>query len=154
MRARAKSTAAVAASLTLFAGVGVVASADAATSRELKACWKAPTGATLPLTVTVTGPQYGQRTLANGTCKDWDVPTGRYTLSANASGIRTTFNASPQGRERVCGSSAFKNFRVYAVVTQFGTTRTIMLNEGGGSFTVRVVKDRLTKANYRLQCLK
>jgi hypothetical protein len=154
MRTRATSIAAVAASLTLVAGLAVVASADAATTRELKACWQAPTGATLPLTVTVTGPQFGQRTLANGTCKAWDVPSGTYTLRANASGIRTTFNASPQGRETVCGSSSFKNFRVYAVVTRLGTTRTIMLSESGGSFSVPVTKNRLTKANFRLQCSK
>lgn len=153
MRARAMATAAVAASLTLVGGLAVT-SADAATTRELKACWQAPTGATLPLTVTVTGPQFGQRTLANGTCKSWDVPSGTYTLKANATGIRTTFNASPQGRETVCGSSSFKNFRVFAVVTRLGTTRTVMLSESGGSFSVRVVKDRLTKANLRLQCLK
>jgi hypothetical protein len=153
MRARAKSTAAVAASLTLVAGVAVVASADAATSRELKACWKAPTDNALPLTVTVTGPQYGQRTLANGTCKSWDVPSGTYTLKANANGVRTTFNASPQGRETVCGKSSFKNFRLYAVITRLGTSRTVMLSESGGNVSVGVRKDRLTKVAYRLQCL-
>lgn len=152
MRARAMTTAAVAASLTLVGGVAVT-SADAATTRELKACWQAPTGATLPLTVTVTGPQFGQRTLANGTCKSWDVPSGTYTLKANANGIRTTFNASPQGRETVCGKSSFKNFRVYAVITRLGTTRTVMLSESGGNVSVGVKANRLTKVNFRLQCL-
>jgi len=152
MRARAMSTAAVAASLTLMAGV-VATSSDAATTKELKACWAAPTTNTLPLTVTVSGPQYGQRTLANRTCKDWDVPSGTYRLTANASAIRTLFNASPQGRAELCGSSKYKNFRVYANVSEFGNTRTVMLSESGGSFTVRVKKDRLTKANFRVQCL-
>lgn len=153
MRARAMSAAAVAASLALVGGVAVT-SADAATKRELKACWQAPTGATLPLTVTVTGPQFGQRTLANRTCKSWDVPSGTYTLKVNANGIRTTFNASPQGRETVCGKSSFKNFRVYAVVTRLGTTRTVMLSESGGNLSVPVRKNRLTKVDFRLQCLK
>lgn len=152
MRTRTKSTAAAAASLTLLAGV-VAASADGATTRELKACWKAPTGNVLPLTVTVSGPQYGQRTLANGTCKSWDVPGGTYRLTANASAIRTLFNASPQGREALCGKSSFKNFRVYANVSEFGNTRTVRLGESGGSFTVRVKKNHLTKANFRVQCL-
>ena len=152
MRTRAISTAAVAASLTLVAGLTATA-ADAGTTRELKACWAAPTGNTLPLTITVRGPQFGQRTLANGTCKAWDVPSGTYSLDANATAIRTAFNASPQGRATVCGKSSFKNFRVYAVVTQFGTTRTVRLNESGGRFSVRVKKGHLTKANFRLECL-
>lgn len=152
MRARASSTAAVAASLTLVAGLAAT-SADAATTRELKSCWQAPTGNVLPLTVTVRGPQFGQRTLANGTCKAWDVPTRTYSLEANASAIRTLFNGSPQGREKLCGKSSFKNFRVVAVVSRLGTTRTVTLGESGGKFSVGVRKDRLTKVNFRIQCL-
>lgn len=151
MRVRASSTAAVAASLTLLAGL-TAASADAGTTRELKACWQAPTGNTLPLTITVRGPQFGQRTLANGTCKAWDVPAGTYTLTANATALRTLFNGSPQGREALCGKSSFHNFRVYAVISRLGTTRTVLLSESGGSFTVGVKKDRLTRANFRVQC--
>jgi Flp pilus assembly protein TadG len=151
MRARALSTAAVAASLTLVAGL-TLTSAEASSFRELKACWKAPTGNTLPLTVTVSGRQFGQRTLANGTCKAWDVPTGNYTLTANAAAIRTTFNASPQGRATVCGKSSFHHFRVYAVVTRLGTTRTVTLGDSGGSVGVHVRKNHLTKVNFRLHC--
>ncbi len=151
MPVRALSTAAVATSLTLLAGIGAT-SADALTARELSACWKAPTGNTLPLTITVSGPQFGQRTLANGTCKAWDVPTGTYKLTANASALRTLFNGSPQGREALCGKSSFHNFRVYAIVTRLGTTRTVLLGESGGSFTVGVRKGRLTKATFRVQC--
>jgi hypothetical protein len=151
MRARTSAAAAIAASVTLLAGL-TATSADAYTVRELKACWKAPTGNTLPLTVTVTGKQFGQRTLANGTCKAWDVPTGNYTLTANAAAIRTTFNASPQGRATVCGKSSFHNFRVYAVVFQSGTSRTVMLGRSGGSVSVHVRKGHLTKLNFRLLC--
>jgi hypothetical protein len=151
MRARALSTAAAAASLTLLAGL-TATSADAGTTRELKACWQAPTANTLPLTIKVSGPQHGERTLANGTCKAWDVPSGTYTLTANASAIRTLFNASPQGRVTLCGKSKFHNFRVYAVITRAGTTRTVLLGESGGSFTVRVRQNHLTKANFRIQC--
>ena len=151
MRTRAISTAAVAASLTLLTGL-VATSAEARTTRELKACWQAPTGNTLPLTITVSGRQYGQRTLANGTCKAWDVPTGNYRLAANASGLRTLFDASPQGREAVCEKSSFKDFHVVANVSQRGTTRTVVLGASGGSFEVRVIKNRLTKANFRLVC--
>jgi hypothetical protein len=151
MRLRALPTAAVAASLTLLAGL-TATSADARTTRELKVCWQAPTGNTLPLTIEVSGRQHGERALANGTCKAWDVPSGSYTLTAKASAIRTIFNASPQGRDTVCGKSSFHNFRVVAAVTQRGTTRTVRLGESGGSFGVQVRAGHLTKANFRLEC--
>lgn len=152
MRVRTVTTTAIAASLTLVAGL-IAVSADARTERELKACWQAPTGATLPLTIKISGRQHGERALANGTCKAWDVPSGTYTYTAKAQAIRTIFNASPQGRATVCGKSSFHNFRVVAAVTQRGTTRIVRLGESGGSFSVQVRSGHLTKANFRLQCL-
>ena len=151
MRSRAFSTAAVATSVVMLAGL-TVTSADATTRRELKACWLAPTLSPLPLTVTVRGPQFGQRTLDNGTCKAWDVPSGTYRLTANATAIRTTFNASPQGRATVCGKSSYKNFRVFAVVTRGTRTSTVLLSESGGTVSVGVKQGRLTKVNFRLRC--
>ncbi|MBA3745218.1 hypothetical protein [Sporichthya sp.] len=127
-------------------------SADAFTAKELKACWAAPVGGALNLTVAVSGPQTGQRTLPNGTCKAWDVPAGVYKFSANANAIRTIFDSGPAGRTSVCGNAAFTGFNVYANVSRLKQSYTVTLGSNGGSFNVPVSKNKLTKANFRIKC--
>lgn len=151
-RTAALSTAAVAASLTVVAATVVAGSADAFTEKELKACWAAPVGGSLPLTVSVSGRQTGQRTLSNGTCKAWDVPAGVYTFSANAGAIRAIFDSGPAGRTAVCGNAAFTGFNVFATVKRLQQTYTVTLGNNGGSFNVPVSKNKLTKANFRIKC--
>ncbi len=151
-RTAALSTAAVAASLSVVAATVVAGSADAFTEKELKACWAAPVGGSLPLTVAVSGPQTGLRTLTNGTCKAWDVPAGVYTFSANASATRAIFDSGPAGRTSVCGNSSFTGFNVYANVSRLQQSYTVTLGSNGGSFNVPVSKNKLTKANFRIKC--
>lgn len=140
-----------AASLTLVAVV-VAAQAGAFTEKELKACWKSPTAGSLPLTISVTGPQTGVRTITSGNCKAWDVPAGTYTLTADATSLKATFDSGPAGKTQVCGNAAATGFRVYANVVRLGTQQTVLLTDTGGAFGVKVTKGRLTKANFRLQC--
>jgi hypothetical protein len=150
-RTAALSTAAVAASLTLVAGL-VATSADAFSEKELKACWKSPTAGSLPLTVRVSGPERGVRTLTSGNCKEWDVVAGVYTFTADANAIKSLFASGPAGKTAVCGNAAATSFRVIANVIRFGQSSTVLLNDTGGSFHIQVLKNKLSKANFRLQC--
>ena len=151
-RKTAVTAAAGAAALSLVAGV-TAHQAGAFTAKELKVCWDAPGVSALTLPVTVSGPEFGSRVLTDGNCKAWDVKAGTYRIKLNTTAIHTLFHTSAAGRTAVCGSSGFTSFDVVANNLSKKTLSTVSLSEFGGSFNLKVQKNRLSRSLVRIHCM-
>lgn len=145
----AVTTAAVAASLSLVAGM-TAHQAGAFTSKELKVCWESPGAAKLP--VVVSGPERGSRLLADGACKSWDVRAGIYTITINAQAIETLFESGAAGRTAVCGTDAVTGYSLSSSNKRLQNYSTVALSDSGGSFNLKVTKNRLSRALVKLTC--
>lgn len=145
----ALATAAVAGSLSLIAGM-TAHQAGAFTSKELKVCWESPGTAKLP--VVVSGPERGSRLLADGACKAWDVVPGVYTISINASAIEVLFDSGAAGRTAVCGKADVTGYALSSSNKRLQNYSTVGLADDGGSFNLKVTKNRLTRALVKLSC--